>query len=177
MHGTREGHIEKNDLIFVEYVPFDQLHVGDVVTFKDRGSYTTHRLKEYRPYFEYEFEGETLYGGWVTGGDYLGTDDPHILVENTYVGKVAGRIPGIGGVLLFLKEPYGMIICIGVPLAIIVVLDILSKKKLEKAKKEEKADKTAELEDKAAALEAELARLRALAGESASQESSEPKDE
>ena len=158
MHGTREGHIEKNDLIFIEYVPFDELKVDDVVTFKDRGSYTTHRLKEYKPDFEYEYNNETLKGGWVTGGDYLGTDDPHILVENCYVGRLAGRVPGIGGVLLFLQEPWGMIICIGVPLAIIVAMDLINKKKSEKAAKEAKEDKTAELE-------AELARLRALAGE------------
>lgn len=169
MHGTRPGHIERNDLIFVEYVPFDQLHVGDVVSFKDRGSLTTHRLKEYRPFFEYKDEetGENRYGGWVTGGDYLGTDDPHILVEDTYIGRVAGRVPAIGGLFLLLKNPFVMVLCIGIPLGLIILIDLLNKKKAEKAAKEAKADKTTELEDKAAALEAELARLRALAGEAA----------
>lgn len=167
MHGTRPGHIERNDLIFVEYVPFDELHVGDVVSFKDRGSLTTHRLKEYLPFLEKEHEGETFSGGWITGGDYLGTNDADVLYEYNYIGKLVARVPGIGGLFLLLKNPFVMALCIGIPLGLIILIDLLNKKKAEKAAKEAKADKTTELEDKAAALEAELARLRALAGEAA----------
>ena len=44
MSGEEDGHIEIGDLVFVKDVKFSDLKLGDVVTFKDGGSYTTHRI-------------------------------------------------------------------------------------------------------------------------------------
>ncbi len=168
MSGEDPGHIEIGDLVFLEDAAWADLKEGDVVTFKDGGAYTTHRLMRWEADFEYEDkEGNKLYGGWVTKGDFNNGEDSHRLVEASYIGRVTGRMPLVGHVILFLQTPLGMILCVGVPLAAYIAIDIYLRKKADKSKVAEAEDKTAALEDKAAALEAELERLRALAGEAA----------
>ncbi len=178
MSGDADGHIEIGDLVFLEDAPWSELKEGDVVTFKDGGAYTTHRLVRWEADYEYpdkNNEGVTLYGGWVTKGDYNNGEDSHRLVEASYIGRVTSRIPWIGNVILFLKEPLGMILCVGVPLALYIGIDITLRKKADKTKVAAAEDKTTELEDKNAALMAELERLRALAGEQANAPSDENK--
>ena len=177
MSGDADGHIEIGDLVFLEQAAWADLKEGDVVTFKDGGAYTTHRLMRWEADFEYEDkEGNKLYGGWVTKGDYNNGEDSHRLVEASYIGRVTGRVPWIGNVILFLQTPLGMILCVGLPLALYIGIDIWLRKKADKSKVAAAEDKTTELEDKNAALMAELERLRALAGEQANASSSENKD-
>ena len=177
MSGDAEGHIEIGDLVFLEDAAWADLKEGDVVTFKDGGAYTTHRLMRWEKDFEYkDKDGNVLYGGWVTKGDYNNGEDSHRLVEASYIGRVTGRVPFIGNVILFLQTPLGMILCVGVPLALYIGIDIFLRKKADKSKVAAAEDKTTELEDKNAALMAELERLRALAGEQNNTSSSENKD-
>lgn len=148
MSGKDPGHIEVGDLIFLEKVAYKDLNEGDVITFKDGGSYTTHRIIGW----------DDEVGGYITKGDANNTEDSHRVVEKSLVGRVTGRVPVIGNVILFLQKPLGMILCVGVPLAAYIGLDVFFRMKAEK-------QKTAAADDKTAALEAELERLRALAGE------------
>lgn len=150
MSGKDPGHIEVGDLIFLEKVAYKDLNEGDVITFKDGGSYTTHRIIGW----------DDEVGGYITKGDANNTEDSHRVVEKSLVGRVTGRVPVIGNVILFLQKPLGMILCVGVPLAAYIGLDVFFRMKAEK-------QKTAAADDKTAALEAELERLRALAGEKA----------
>ena len=140
MSGDDDGHLEIGDLIFVKDIEFSELKEGDVVTFKDGKSYTTHRIigRDDR--------------GIITKGDANNSEDQRRLVEESLVGIVTGRIPKIGNVALFMQKPLGMLLVVGLPLTAFIIYDILRRQK--QAKKDD--DKTAELE-------AELERLRALA--------------
>lgn len=141
MSGEEDGHLEIGDLIFVKDVEFDELELGDVVTFKDGKSYTTHRVIGWN-------EDGTI----ITKGDANNTQDHRKLVPESLVGIVTGRIPKMGNVALFMQKPLGMLLVVGLPLAAFIIYDII-RRQMEDKKED---GKTAELE-------AELERLRALA--------------
>lgn len=144
MSGDEEGHIEIGDLVFVRKAKYSELTTGDVVTFRDGKSFTTHRII-----------GVDEDGYYTTKGDANNTEDKRPLTEDKLIGKVTGRIPKIGNFALFLQTPLGMVTFVGLPLLAFVLYDVIRRQYAAK----KSGNKTAELE-------AELARLRALAGES-----------
>lgn len=149
MSGDEDGHLEIGDLIFVKDCEFSDLKNGDVVTFKDGKSYTTHRVIGSDD------------NGLITKGDANNTEDTRRLTEKNLLGIVTGRVAKIGNFALFLQKPLGMLLVVGLPLLAFIAYDIIRRQM--QAKKE--GDKTAELE-------AELERLRALANGSAPTETS-----
>lgn len=142
MSGDAPDHIEIGDLIFITDVEYSELKEGDVVTYRDGNSFTTHRII-----------GKDD-DGFITKGDANNTEDRRRLTEDKLVGIVKSRIPKIGNFALFLQTPLGMVLFVGLPLLAFVLYNVI-RRQLYNNKKE----------DKTAALEAELARLRALAGE------------
>lgn len=145
MEGTQDGRIDKGDLIFVKDIEYDELKIGDVITFRaNNGDLVTHRI--------IRVDDE---GNFVTKGDNpLNDEDKPSLTEDRFIGIVTGRIPKIGDFALFLQTTWGMALFVGVPLIAFILYDVIRRQLY--AKKD--GDKTAELE-------AEVARLRALAGE------------
>lgn len=145
MEGNQEGRIDQGDLIFIKDIAFDDLKVGDVVTYRQpNGDLVTHRF--------WRIDEE---GNYRTKGDNpINDEDTYVLTEETLLGIVTGRIPKIGDFALFLQKPLGMVLFVGLPLLAFVLYDVIRRQLYER----KKGDKTAELE-------AELARLRALAGE------------
>lgn len=151
MSGTAEDHIEAGDLIFVGKVDPVELAVGDIIAFMERNSVsvTTHRIIEITE----DESGERVY---VTKGDANNMEDQVPVTDDRIVGIYKARIPKVGDFALFLQEPLGMILFIGVPLLAFIIYDIIRRQRMAS-----KADaKTSELE-------AELERLRKLAGEKA----------
>lgn len=70
--------------------------VGEVVTFRDEGALTTHRIVENGP------------EGFITKGDYNNAPDSEPVPAERIVGKVVLVIPGLGQAFLFLRTPAGM---------------------------------------------------------------------
>ena len=151
--------IKKGDLIFLENVAYADLEIGDVITYKDAGSYTTHRI------VGWDDEAQ----GFITKGDsvYNTSEDVPRITEDMVVGRVTANVHGIGDFILFLKKPEGMLLCIGLPIALYIGVDIFFRLREEKKK-------AAVKDDEKAAMQAELERLRALAGEGGN---AEKKDE
>ena len=143
MSGEDDGHIEIGDLVFVTKAEYSELSIGDVVTYRDGKSFTTHRII-----------GVDDEGYFTTKGDANNTEDKRPLLEENLIGRVVGRIPKIGDFALFLQTPLGMVTFVGLPLLAFVLYDVIRRQLAAK----KTGDKTAELE-------AELARLRALAGD------------
>lgn len=143
MSGEDDGHIEIGDLVFVTKAEYSELSIGDVVTYRDGKSFTTHRII-----------GVDDEGYFTTKGDANNTADKRPLLEENLIGRVVGRIPKVGDFALFLQTPLGMVTFVGLPLLAFVLYDVIRRQLAAK----KTGDKTAELE-------AELARLRALAGE------------
>ena len=148
MSGDAPDHIEVGDLIFVGPVEDpNTLQTGDVIAFMDGTVVVTHRIIE----VQHTDAGEPLF---YTKGDANNTADRLPVTAEQLVGIYQNRIPKVGDFALFLKEPLGMILFIGVPLLVFIMYDVWRRRKFDK----KETERTAELE-------AELERLRKLAGE------------
>ncbi len=147
MSGTQEGHIEVGDLIFVGEAEPKELKVGDVIAYMDGTMVVTHRITEVQTAEDGSIQ-------WITKGDANNTADQDPVPEADLVGIYNARIPRLGDFALFMKEPLGMMLFIGVPVLAFIIYDIIRRQR--SSVRENK--KTEELQ-------AEIERLRALAGE------------
>lgn len=96
MSGSMEPAISAGDLLIIRREATYQ--EGEVVSFSDNGSYITHRLV-----------GQTD-GGFITQGDSNNVPDPDLIHAEQIVGRVVLVIPGLGGALLFLRTPAGILL-------------------------------------------------------------------
>ena len=150
MSGDAPDHIEVGDLIFVGPVEDPAtLEVGDVIAYMEGKVVVTHRIID----IQYTDAGEPLF---YTKGDANNAADRLPVTADNLVGIYQSRIPKVGDFALFLKEPLGMVLFIGVPLLAFILYDIWRRRRFDK----KETERTAELE-------AELERLRKLAGETA----------
>ena len=154
MSGTAEDHIEAGDLIFVKEIQPDDLEEGNIISFLEERSSTvvTHRIVEI-----IEDGSERTF---ITKGDANNTEDQSPVTEDRIVGIFFFRLAKVGDFALFLHEPLGMLLFIGVPVLGFIIYDIIRRQKVAKAENK----KTSELE-------AELERLRKMAGEKADEPS------
>ncbi len=158
MSGDAEDHIEGGDLIIVNEVNTKDLKKGDIITFKEGSVLVTHRIIEVQD----AEEGDGLQ--FITKGDFNNTEDKTPVTEDKVVGIYSGvRIPYLGQVAMFLQQPLGMLIFIGVPVLAFVIYSII-KRQINMNKESGKAEE----------LEAELERLRALAAEGNAPVAAEP---
>lgn len=122
MSGTQDGHIETGDLIFVGPVQAEDLQTGDVIAYMSNGAAVTHRITaiETGPDGTLEF---------TTKGDANNAEDTDPVTEDQLVGRYWGRLPKVGDFALFLQQPLGMLLFIGVPLLAFIVYDILRRQR------------------------------------------------
>lgn len=146
MSGTQEGHIEVGDLIFAKSAEPETLKENDVISFVKDGTAVTHRITS----IETDENGNLLF---TTKGDANETEDTEKVTEEQIVGTYLARFPKVGDFALFLQQPIGMLLFIGVPLMAFIIYDIIRRQRY--AVKENR--RTQELE-------AEIARLREAGG-------------
>lgn len=103
--GSMEPALMVDDLI-INHAQSDY-EKNDIITFHSGSSLTTHRIIEITDQ------------GFVTKGDANDTVDLDVVPTNVVVGRVVWTIPHIGGVLAFLKSPFGMAILVFIGLCII----------------------------------------------------------
>lgn len=92
--GSMEPALSVDDMILNHTQ--DRYAVGDIITFDKGGSLTTHRIVAVTD------------EGYITQGDANNAADPDPVAPREVVGRVVGRLPGIGGLLAALKKPLGM---------------------------------------------------------------------
>lgn len=150
-------HIEVDDLIFVSGSDFQDLQVGQIITFfeaNDRGDRTdkvvTHRIIEVT-----QKDGAVAYR---TKGDANNTADSVLVRPQNVIGVYKNRVAKLGALVLFLQKPWGMLIFIGVPVLAFLAYDIVRRQR-----NAGKGGKVNELED-------ELERLRKRVAEMENQE-------
>lgn len=136
--------IKSGDLIFCRTVDADKVEVGDVISFFDPSgngsSVVTHEV------IEIIGDGSTV--SFRTKGINNNTEDKVAVPSANLVGKYTGfRLPGAGRVALFMQTTYGLILCVLVPVLLFVGGDMLSRRKGEKAQKDDVAALLAELEE------------------------------
>ena len=149
MSGEAEGHVEIGDLILVGKTETEELESGDVIAFMEKGSniVITHRIVEVTQ----NESGECVF---ITKGDANNAQDAEPVEEAQVIGIVNSRIPKVGDFAMFLQSPLGMLIFIGIPVVAFLAYDLSRRQRAAKADKRKNEE-----------MEAELARLRALAGE------------
>ncbi len=147
MSGTAEDHIEVGDLIFINKIEPEELEAGDVIAYMDGTMVVTHRIVEVQTAEDGSIQ-------WITKGDANNSNDLKPISETQLVGIYTARIPKVGDIALFLQQPLGMVLFIGIPLLAFIIYDIIRRQRY--AHRENK---------KNAELQAEIERLRALAGE------------
>lgn len=156
MSGDAPDHIEIDDLIFIGKAEPEDLKVGDVIAYMSGKSVVTHRIIEVQTAADGSIQ-------WITKGDANNAADTKPIPEANLIGIYKSRIPGVGRFTMFMQQPLGMLIFVGVPVLGFIAYDILRRQKA--------ANKGAK---KNAELEAELERLRALAGEAAKEPTETP---
>lgn len=103
--GSMEPALSVDDLILNHTE--DSYGEGDIITFQNGDSLTTHRIVEVTD------------EGYVTQGDANNTTDLDVVPLKAVIGRVVWAIPYVGSVLAFLKTPLGMVILIFTGLCII----------------------------------------------------------
>lgn len=147
----------EDDLILCKKVDPNTIEVGDVITFFDPDSKNnallTHRVVDFAKNKE---TGELLLDDkgnkmFITRGDNKLTNSANDRLPVSYdrvVGEYTDfRIPGGGGVAMFLQTTPGMIVSVIVPILLLVGYDILRHKLSDKKTAGEKEDLMKELEE------------------------------
>lgn len=159
MSGTKDGHIEVGDLIFVGPAEPAKLEEGDVIAFMEGRIIVTHRIIGVQT----GEDGSLLF---KTQGDANNSPDTELVREENIVGIYKSRIPKVGDFALFLQTPLGMLIFIGIPVIGFIIYDIIRRQYY--SDKERK---------QASEMQEELERLRAIAGEKAKAEETSAQSE
>ncbi len=94
--------INKGDLVFTKEVSFEDVEVGDVLTFTKEGSekWFSHRVVEVNTQFK----------SFKTKGDHNNVEDPGYTSYDAVVGRVEKKLPLIGFVPLALSTTTGKIV-------------------------------------------------------------------
>lgn len=156
MKGDNKDSFDKGALVYIKVLGEDEkksLKEGEIVCFKEAGSFITHRIISVTK----NGDGEVV--SLVTKGDANDTTDGVIQIADVF-GKCIGSAAGLGGFALFLQTPAGIIVFVGVPVLAFVVYDVvritLYNRKVRAQASEE--DKDGALKEK----DEEIKRLRAI---------------
>lgn len=139
--------IKSGDLIMVKSADPESVQVGDVIAFFDPAgngtSVVTHRVVQVVNEGGLQFQ---------TKGDANNTEDPSLVPAANLVGKWTGMdIRGAGNVAMFLQTTPGLIVCVAIPAIILIGIDMLRRRKYEKAQKDDTDALLKELEELRAA--------------------------
>ncbi len=166
MEGDAKDCFHEGDLIFIKTAQPEDISVGQVITFYDPDgtgtSVLSHRVVEI-----FEKDGKTYYR---TKGDNNNANDPTPAPAENLIGTYTGvRIPFAGYVAIQMQKPWGLALCILVPIAIFVGYDAIRRAKYNKAHARDKEELLAELE--------ELRRLKEAAPETPAEPTAPPAPE
>ena len=135
--------IQSGDLIICRQASAEEIAVGDVIAFFDPAgngqSIVTHRVVE--------VTNEDGAPAFRTRGDANNTEDRLAVKADKVVGVYRTRIPGAGKVAMFMQSTAGLIVCVILPLLLLVGIDLLRSRRLEKARKQDTAALMKELEE------------------------------
>ena len=166
MAGEREGCFDPGALVFIQTFDTDEerqsIEVGDVVAFRwiddeaDAGSETKFSVYRVLGLIRDEETGLITSASLRVDNVPEGEGEAPVPVEiEDICGIYRGSVPHLGAFALFLMEPIGVLLFLGVPVLLYVVIDLIRitvhNRKVRKAESEEIKDK-----------DEEIARLRAL---------------
>ncbi|MGN1044106.1 MAG: signal peptidase I [Acutalibacteraceae bacterium] len=144
MTGSNNDSFNGGDLIFIKTVEAEEVKKGDVISFFDpTGNGTTitsHRVVE--------VINENGKISFKTKGDNNNTEDKLLVPSENLVGAYTGfRIAGAGNIAMFMQTPWGLIICVIVPIILLIAWDAVRRSMYNKKRQEDEAALLAELEE------------------------------
>ena len=170
MAGEEEGCFSDGALIFVKLLEEDEketLKEGDVITFRSEELFVTYRITEV-------VRGED---GSVHSFRAIGDKDakegvnvPLTVSPENVIGVVTGSVAGLGGFAMFLQTPVGVLVFVGIPVVAYLIYDI---SRIALSNKRAKAAQGEKLREK----DEEIARLKAMVGETPDAAESAPAPE
>lgn len=128
--GSMEPNIPVNDMIITKKIKSDDIKVGDIISYKDETNdiVITHRVISIE-----EVEGVKYF---QTKGDNNKSADKNLVSYSQIEGKYLFKVPLIGRVLNYVRDPRGMVLVILFIICIYTLYDITIR---EYAKKKYKA--------------------------------------
>lgn len=96
LSGSMEPELNIGDIIIVKEVDDNKLKVGDIVSYKNSQTVTTHRITEISK------KADKTY--FKTKGDANNTEDDKLVEENIIEGKLVTSIPKIGNLTILLNN-------------------------------------------------------------------------
>jgi signal peptidase len=112
--GSMTPAIRTGDVVAVRGVPATSVRVGDIVTFDNRGRFTSHRVRSVRP------SGTNL--AFVTQGDANTGQEHWQVAANGTVGRVVDRVPMLGFVVVQVRSTVGQLGLIVLPALLLGLL-------------------------------------------------------
>ena len=144
MVGNKEDNFSGGDLIFVKTVTAEEVKRGDVISFFDPAgngtSITSHRVVE--------ILNEDGKISFKTKGDNNNTEDKLPVPAENLAGVYTGvKLAGAGRVAMFMQTPWGLIVCVVVPILLLIGWDAVRRARYNKQHEEHKDALLAELEE------------------------------
>ena len=140
---SMEPKIKDGDLIVTKITATEDIEEDDVIAFFDPAS-KDNSVVTHRVIGKYT-EGGKVY--FETQGDNNDTADLYDVPADKVIGVWHGfRLPLLGHVMLFMQSPWGLIVCIALPVSLFVVLEVLHRRKTDKESKDDIDALKAELE-------------------------------
>jgi signal peptidase len=170
---SMDPEIQSGDLILCERVDCEDLNVGDVISYFDPKSsgttVITHRIAEKIVDSE---TGEIVFR---TAGDNNNLPDSWDVPAKNVIGRwiEGARFFWVGSIILFMQSTLGLIVCVLVPIAVFVTIEILRRRKRDGEQQSDIDRLRAELETLKAAKAAE----QTIGADVSAEEPPEPKNE
>ena len=140
LSGSMEPEFMSGDLIFIQDGDVEQLKEGDIICYMEDGAAVTHRIEAVT-----EENGAVRY---TTRGDANNTDDQKQVEQSQIQGIYKGRkISGAGDAVMFMQSTTGMILFIVCPIVLLILWDIIYRRKIDKEEREERGRLEKELEE------------------------------
>ncbi len=142
---SMEDTIKAGDFIICKEVEINDIKVGDVICFYDPDgngtTLVTHRVTKVVT------DDETGKVYYRTQGDANNVEDLADVPSENVIGRWEEfRIGGLGSVILFTQSPVGLALCLIIPIGIVVIFEVIKRKKQNDSKDAELAALKAQLD-------------------------------
>lgn len=121
LSGSMETEIYPGDVVIVKEIDPNTLKKGDIIAFRQKEVVITHRIVEV-----IEENGEKRF---VTKGDNNNENDQSQVELSDVEGVFKFKVKGIGNFAMFLQTPVGMVTCLSIPLALLILMQVSQSKK------------------------------------------------
>lgn len=118
LSGSMESEIYAGDVAVVKEVDEDEIKEGDIIAFREGETVITHRIVK-----QEEENGEKVF---YTKGDNNNEIDTNTVSLNQIEGVYKFKISGLGNVAMFIQTPTGILACLSIPLALLIILQIVN---------------------------------------------------